>query len=146
MLAHAVQQHAAAAVADLERIEVAEAQAVIIWQGEPIPYRQVPNRAADIANRIARNALYDSYLEAVEAINPLREEKLAAGATRCAGSATPMCRHGGGHGGLRPRRAGAEMRLFLAESETVYFAALRRFLAEIDIEQGDASRTSTSST
>ena len=69
----------AAATADLtEQIEVAEARAAVIWQGEQIPYRQVPNRAADIANRTARNALYDGYLEAVEAINPLREEKLAA--------------------------------------------------------------------
>ena len=32
-----------------------------------------------------------------------------------------------------------EMRSLLADSETVYFAALRRNLAEIDIEQGDAS-------
>jgi hypothetical protein len=41
--------------------------------------------------------------------------------------------------GFDPDALAAEMRLFLAESETVYFAALRRFLAEIDIEQGDAS-------
>jgi hypothetical protein len=79
LLAFALQQHVAAATADLtERIEVAEARAAVIWQGEQIPYRQVPNRAADIANRTARNALYDGYLVAVEAINPLREEKLAA--------------------------------------------------------------------
>ena len=42
--------------------------------------------------------------------------------------------------GFDPDALAAEMRLFLAESETVYFAALRRFLAEIDIEQGDASK------
>ena len=142
LLAFAVQQHAAAAVADLtERIEVAEAQAVIIWQGEPIPYRQVPNRAADIANRIARNALYDSYLEAVEAINPLREEKLAAvrEAVRGLGYADVPAMVAA-TAGFDPDALAAEMRLFLAESETVYFAALRRFLAEIDIEQGDASK------
>ena len=141
LLAVAVQQHAAAAVAELtERIEVAEAQAAVIWQGEPIPYRQVPNRAADIANRIARNALYDSYLEAVEAINPLREEKLAAGreAVRGLGYADVPAMVAD-TAGFDPDVLAAEMRLFLAESETVYFAALRRFLAEIDIEQGDAS-------
>jgi hypothetical protein len=33
----------------------------------------------------------------------------------------------------------ADLRQFLVESETVYYAALRRYLAEIDIEQGDAS-------
>ena len=139
--AFAVQRHAAAAVADLtERIEVAEAQAVIIWRGERIPYRQVPNRVADIANRTERNALDASYLEAVEAINPLREERLASGSRggararlrRCAGLIAATAR-------LRSRRAGRRDAPFLAESETVYFAALRRYLAEIDIEQGDAS-------
>jgi hypothetical protein len=42
-------------------------------------------------------------------------------------------------GGFDPDALAAEMRLFLSDSETVYFAALRRNLAEIDIEQGDAS-------
>jgi hypothetical protein len=32
------------------------------------------------------------------------------------------------------------VRRLLVESETIYFAALRRYLARIDIEQGDASR------
>lgn len=142
LLAFAVQQHAAAATADLtERIAVAEAQAAVIWQGERIPYRQVPTRAADIANRTARNSLYDSYLEAVEAINPLREERLAAvrEAVRELGYADVPAMVAG-TAGFDPDALAAELRLFLAESETVYFAALRRFLAEIDIEQGDASR------
>jgi hypothetical protein len=142
MLAFALHEHVAAAAADLtERIEVAETRAAVMWRGERIPYRQVPNRAADIANRIERNALYDSYLEAVEAINPLRQERLAT------------VRHAVGElghadvpamvaatAGFDPDALAAEMRLFLGESETVYFAALRRFLAEIDIEQGDASK------
>jgi hypothetical protein len=142
LLAFALHEHVAAAVAHLtERIEVAEAQAAVIWRGERIPYRQVPNRAADIANRIERNALYESYLEAVEAINPVREEKLAM--VRRAVSDlgyTDVPAMVAATAGFDPDALAAEMRLFLAESETVYFAALRRFLAEIDIEQGDASK------
>ena len=53
--------------------------AVVVWRGERIPYRQVWNRAADIANRTERNALAASYLAAVEAINPLREERHGSG-------------------------------------------------------------------
>jgi hypothetical protein len=142
LLAFALHEHVAAAVADLtERIEVAEAQAAIIWRGERIPYRQVPNRAADIANRIERNALYDSYLDAVEAINPVREEKLATVRRAVSDLGYPdMPAMVAATAGFDPNALAAEMRLFLAESETVYFAALRRFLAEIDIEQGDASK------
>jgi hypothetical protein len=142
LLAFALHEHVSAAVADLtERIEVAEAQAAVIWRSERIPYRQVPNRAADIANRIERNALYDSYLEAVEAINPVREEKLAT-ARRAVSELgyTDVPAMVAATAGFDPDALAAEMRLFLAESETVYFAALRRFLAEIDIEQGDASK------
>ena len=142
MLAFALNERVAAAVADLtERIEVAEAQAAVIWRGERIPYRQVPNRAADIANRIERNALYDSYLEAVEAINPLREEKLATARTAVSDLGyADVPAMVAATAGFDPDALAGEMRLFLAESETVYFAALRRFLADIDIEQGDASR------
>jgi hypothetical protein len=141
MLAFALEQHIAAEVADLtEEIEVGEARAAVIWRGERIPYRQVPNRAADIANRIPRNALYDSYLEAVEAMNPLRERKLAGvrETVRRLGYADVPALVAA-TAGFDPDALAVEMRLFLAESETVYFAALRRFLAEIDIEQGDAS-------
>lgn len=142
MLAFALEQHVSSAVADLtERIEVAEARAVVMWQGEPIPYRQVTNRAADIANRAARNALHNGYLEAVEAINPLREERLSRirEIVRALGYADVPAMVAA-TADFDPDALAAEMRLFLAESETVYFAALRRFLAEIDIEQGDASK------
>jgi hypothetical protein len=142
LLANALSEHVAAAVADqTEQIEVAEARAAIMWRGERIPYRQVPNAAADVANRIERNALYDSYLEAVEAINPIREARLATvhETVRGLGYADVPAMVAA-TAGFDPDALADELRLFLAESETVYFAALRRFLAEIDIEQGDASR------
>ena len=146
MLAFALQEHVSAAVAEqTEAIEVAEARAAIVWRGESIPYRQVPNRAADIANRIERNALYDSYLEAVEAINPIREAKLATVRETVRGLGfDDVPAMVAATAGFDPDALAAELRLFLSESETVYFAALRRFLAEIDIEQGDASRADLS--
>jgi hypothetical protein len=142
MLAFALAEHLAAQVAELtERIEAAEARAVVIWRGERIAYRDVWNRATDIAHRAERNALADSYYDAVEAINPLRQERHER-----MGEAVRALGYGGvadmigRTAGFDPQGLAADQRAFLAESETSHFAALRRFLAEIDIEQGDASR------
>lgn len=137
----AVDGHLERAVADLtDQIQTAETRATIVWRGERIPYRAVPLRVAVIANRAERNALDASYREAVEAINPLREERFG----RMRELATEL-----GYAdvvalvrdtrGFDPDALAAELERFLAESETVYFAALRRYLALIDIEQGDAS-------
>jgi len=46
-----------------------------MWRGERIGYRQVPIRVADISDRDERNALDERYRMAVEAINPLREDR-----------------------------------------------------------------------
>ncbi|HET6745127.1 MAG TPA: hypothetical protein VFH90_04670 [Candidatus Limnocylindria bacterium] len=141
LLRFAIGEYLAAAAAELtERVEAAESEAVIVWRGERIPYRQVWNRAADISNRTERNALVASYFEAVEAINPIREERQAtmrAAAAELGFADIPEMV--ASTGGFDPDALAAEMRAFLADSETVYFAALRRNLAEIDIEQGDAS-------
>jgi hypothetical protein len=142
LLRFAIGEHVSASVAELtERVEAAQADAAVIWRGERIPYRQVWNRAADISNRAERNALAASYYEAVEAINPLREERQAAmqAAARDLGYAD-IPQLVAMTGGFDPDALAAEMSTFLSDSETVYFAALRRNLAEIDIEQGDASQ------
>lgn len=142
MLRFALGEHLSARVAELtEALETAESRAVIVWRGERIPYRQAWNRAADIANRTERNALAGSYFEAVEAINPLRQERLAAAraAVRDLGYADVPAMVSA-TAGFDPEQLAAEMRAFLSDSETVYFAALRRNLAEIDIEQGDGSK------
>jgi hypothetical protein len=141
LLRFAYGEHLSAQVAELtEQLENAESEAVIIWRGERIPYRQVWNRAADIANRAERNALAGSYFEAVEALNPLREQRQAGmrAAVRGLGY-VDVPDLVAKTAGFDPDALAAEMRAFLADSETVYFAALRRNLAEIDIEQGDAS-------
>ncbi len=123
-----------------DAVGTAEATASVIWRGETIPYRALRNRVSEISGRAERNGLFASYVEAEEAINPLRRERFEriGAIARDLGYAdyvalTRTTR------GFDPDGLGAEIRDFLAESETPYFAALRRFLARIEIEQGDAS-------
>jgi len=123
-----------------DAVGTAEATAVVIWRGETIPYRSLRNRISEISGRAERNALFASYVEAEEAINPLRLERFEriSALARELGYAdyVELIRT---TRGFDPDALGAEMRAFLAESETPYFAAQRRFLARIEIEQGDAS-------
>lgn len=129
------------AIADLtDAVGTAEATAIVIWRGETIPYRALRKRISEISGRSERNALFASYLEAEEAINPLRRRRFdkIGGLARELGYAdyVELIRT---TRGFDPDALGAEIRGFLAESETPYFAALRRYLARIEIEQGDAS-------
>ncbi len=123
-----------------DRIAAAEARAIIVWRGERISYAAAPVRIAEISERSERNGLDASYREAVEAINPLREERMVRqhAARQELGHADPFAMVAATRG-IDFSELTAEMQRFLVESETPYFAALRRFLAEIDIEQGDAS-------
>lgn len=129
------------AIADLtDAIGTAETTAVVVWRGESIPYRGLRNRISEISGRAERNGLFGSYLEAEEALNPMREERFAR-----IGS---LARELGYRDyvelikttrGFDPDELAVGVRAFLEESETPYFAALRRYLARIEIEQGDAS-------
>ncbi|HEX6655121.1 MAG TPA: hypothetical protein VF153_02810 [Candidatus Limnocylindria bacterium] len=137
----ALREYLSAAVAKFtDEVERAETEAVVVWRGERIPYRQVWNRARDIANRTERNGLAASFLEAVEALNPIREDRQARmiAAVQELGFANvpDMISQ---TAGFDVDALAGEMRALLNDSETVYFAALRRNLAEVDIEQGDAS-------
>ncbi|MDP9250864.1 MAG: hypothetical protein M3O78_05800 [Chloroflexota bacterium] len=123
-----------------DAIATAEANAVVIWRGEEIRYRALRGRISEIDGRAERNALYASYLEAEEAINPIRQgriEQIGAWARQLGYAdyvelvATTR--------GYDPDAVGLEARGFLDELETQYFSALRRYLARIEIEQGDAS-------
>lgn len=142
LLAFAMREHLASDVAELtDRVAAAEAAAVIMWRGEPIPYRAAWTRAIDIANRAERNGLAASYLEAVEAINPLRQERferIAAAVRRLGYADVPSMVQA--TAGFDPHQLAAELKGFLADSETVYYAAQRRMMAEIDIEHGDGAR------
>ena len=123
-----------------DAVGTAEATAAVIWRGEKIPYRALRNRLSDISGRAERNGLFASYMEADEAINPLRLERFERiGAIARDLSYADYVALTRTTRGFDPDALGAEIRDFLAESETPYFAALRRFLARIEIEQGDAS-------
>jgi hypothetical protein len=123
-----------------DAIGTAEATAVVVWRGESIPYRGLRNRISEISGRAERNGLYASYLEAEEALNPQRRERF----DRIGELAREL-----GYAdyvelikttrGFDPDELAASVLGFLDESETPYFAALRRYLARIEIEQGDAS-------
>ena len=123
-----------------DAIGTAEATTAVVWRGESIPYRGLRNRIAEISGRAERNGLYASYLEAEEALNPMRRERF---------DRIGELAHELGYAdyvdlirvtrGYDPDLLGGEIRGFLADSETPYFAALRRYLARIEIEQGDAS-------
>jgi hypothetical protein len=124
-----------------DAVGTAEATAVVVWRGEQIPYRALRIRISEISGRAERNALYASYLEAEDAINPIRLERFEriGALARELGYAdyVDLIRT---TRGFDPDALGSQIRGFLAESETPYFAALRRYLARIEIEQGDASQ------
>ena len=106
------------------RIAVAERDAVIVWRGEPISFEVLPARIARTDGRAERHGLYAGWIEALEAINPLYRARLANVRQHLAGEA---------------RAEPLDLERLVLHSETVYYAALRRYLAVIDIEQGDAT-------
>jgi hypothetical protein len=119
---------------ELDR-EIAEAVegAIIMWRGEYLPFTGVPDRIASISGRGERDLLYGAYREALEALNPLYRQRLnawlSAGDRVAAASAT----------GADPRGLATDLERFVLHGETPFYAALRRYLALIDIEQGDAT-------
>ena len=141
LLAVATDGYVDHAIADLtDALGTAEATAAVVWRGESIPYRALRNRIGEVSGRSERNALFASYLEAEEAINPLRHERFERiGALARELGYRDYVELVRTTRGFDPDALGAEIRDFLAGSETPYFAALRRYLARIEIEQGDAS-------
>jgi hypothetical protein len=141
LLGFAVQGHLELSVADIsDRIAVAESTAAVMWRGERIGYRQVPIRVADISDRDERNALDERYRMAVEAINPLREDRWsrlhAQAEALGAADYVELIRDAVD---IDPDAVAEGASVFLHDSETIYYAALRRYLALIEIEGGDAS-------
>jgi hypothetical protein len=141
ILGFAVAGHLERDVAILtDRIAAAETTAVVVWRRERIAYRRASIRIADISDRAERNALDERYRMAIEAINPLREDRWAgiyAGA-RALGAAdyVELVTQSTN---LDAAAVAAGASAFLRDSETLYFAALRRYLALIEIEGGDAT-------
>ncbi len=111
----------------------AEASTIVVWHGEGLPFRQVPARISEIGNRGERDLLYGAYREALEALNPRYAERMAG----WLGHGDPVEAAAGR--GDDPRQLASDLERFVLHSETPYYAALRRYLAQIDIEQGDAT-------
>jgi hypothetical protein len=106
----------------------AEGSAVVIWRGEALPFASVPERIAELSSRSERDLLYGAYREALDALAPLRGRQLEAW------TATPHDEEA-----ERAVAMSADLEHLVDHSETPYYAALRRYLALIGIEQGDAT-------
>lgn len=123
-----------------DAVATAESRAVVMWRGEPVRYRAARERISITTERGERNALFEAWLRAVEAINPLRVERLEVlhEATRRLGHAdyVEMVRV---TRGWNPDALAAATRGAFNESETGYYAAMRRVLARVGIEHGDGS-------
>jgi hypothetical protein len=111
----------------------AEADAVVMWRAEPIPFADLPARIAELSGRGERNTLYTAYCEALDALNPRYEERLRS--TLASGDPVEAA----AADGIDPRTLAVDLERLVLHSETPYFAALRRYLALVDIEQGDAT-------
>ncbi len=119
-------------------IAAAERDAVVIWRGEPIRFDDLPARIARTDGRGERDGIYAGWIEALEAINPHYRARLAhwreaARSTGVDDASTTLA------GGRDVEALSLELEGLAIASETVFYAALRRYLALIDIEQGDAT-------
>jgi hypothetical protein len=123
-----------------DEIAAAETRAVVPWRGEAIRYHGARSRISVISDRRERNALYRAWLRSVEDINPLRIERIdtlhAAVADAGFSGYVEMVRD---TRGWNPDELAARVRGALNASETGYYAAMRRMMARIGIEQGDGT-------
>ena len=119
-------------------IAAAERGAIVVWRGERISFADLPSLIARTDGRVEREGLFAGWIDALEALNPLYRERHAALRERAAA--------GGGNDlaaavavGVDIEALALELERLAIQSETVYHAALRRYLALIGIEQGDAT-------
>jgi hypothetical protein len=115
------------------RIAAARDTAIVIWRGEPVPLTALRERIARTPGRAEREGLFAAWREGLEALNPQLAERYAA--WQAAGDAVAHMTDAG----LDPRALAIDLERFVLDSETPYFAALRRYLALLDIEQGDGT-------
>jgi hypothetical protein len=130
-----------AEVPDLDdRIEAATRDAIVLWRGEGIAFVGLPERIARTDDRGERDGMYAGWIEALEAINPLYEERLVRWREGATAAGFPDVAMAAASTTDRDLDTVAfELERLALLSETVYHAALRRYLALIDIEQGDAT-------
>ena len=119
-------------------IAAAERSAIVVWRGERVPFTALPAMIARTDGRSERDGLYAGWIDALEALNPLYRERHETWRSRAAGGAADDLAAALAPGLDLPSLARDLERLAI-QSETVYYAALRRYLALIGIEQGDAT-------
>ena len=119
-------------------IAAAERGAIVVWRGERIPFATLPQRIARTDGRQERDGLYAGWIDALEALNPLYRERHAAWRERAAGRGTDDLAAAVATG-IDLEALAVEVEQLALMSETEYHAALRRYLALIGIEQGDAT-------
>ena len=115
------------------RIADAEARALVVQGGRRVPLRALPEEIARYDGRGARDRAYASYVEALDVLNPLYAERLRA--WRAAGDVLALT----AKAGTDPAAFAVDLERFGFNVETPYYASLRRYLALLDIEQGDAT-------
>ncbi len=103
-------------------LSAAERDAVVVWRGERIAFADLRRRIAETDSRSEREGLYAGWIEALEAMHALHR-----------------ARHDSTPAGVPSALDGGELERFTLASETEYYAALRRYLAQLGIEQGDAT-------
>ena len=116
-----------------DRIAVARQTARVIWRGQDLALMALPELIARTPGRRERERLFAAWREGLEALNPLLEQRLDAWTA----GGDVIARAAGG--GLDAQRLAVELERFVLDSETPYYAALRRYLALLDIEQGDGT-------
>ena len=122
------------ATPDLDRrIEEARGRTVVVWRGERILLPALPERVARLDDRLSRDGAYGAYADALEALQPLYIERLAA--WRDAGDVAALA----AKDGVDPAGMAAGLERLSFNLETPYYSTLRRYLALIGIEQGDAA-------
>ncbi len=133
MTTRALARRKSAMPASAAAIAEARSTAVVMWAGERLAFDDLPERIARTEQRATRDRLYLAYLEAVDRLNPLYERRLA----EWTASGNPI--EAAAKAGDDPRELAVSLERFSLISETPYYAALRRYLALIGIEQGDAT-------
>lgn len=119
-------------------IAAAERSAIVVWRGERIPFETIPARIARTDGRNERDGLYAGWIDALEALNPRYQERHAAWRERAGGREADDLAAAVAIG-IDIEALALELERLAIQSETVYYAALRRYLALIGIEQGDAT-------
>jgi hypothetical protein len=121
--------------ADLDdRIAAARDTARVVWRGHQLPLMVVPDLIARTPGRAERDRLFAAWREGVDAVNPLLERRFAAWT-----EAGDVVERVAAQQSRDPRQLALDLERFVVESETPYYAALRRYLALLDIEQGDGT-------